>query len=848
MFGTIFSSVWRRKRRLLAACTAVVLGVAFLAATMIFGDTAKAGFSNAFTSANAGTDVVVRSAQRMDTDGERSSGLIDVSTVDVVRAVPGVDEAVPYVEGYAQLVGRDGTVLGGDGPPTLASNWVSDPGLNSFRLAEGRAPGPGPDVEVVIDATSARRGRLRIGDRTTVLTPDRLPVTVVGIATFGDAGSLGPVTYVAFDLATAQRVLTGQTGEISSVLVRADRVTGASDVAERIGTHLPANVEVITGADLTAEQQRNVDTDFLGLFRTLLLAFAGISIVVATFSIHNTFSILVAQRSRESALLRAIGASRRQIVSGVATEAFVVGLVSTAIGFGIGVGLAAALQALMDRSATALPHAHLVIGGSAIVAAAVVGVGTTMLASIGPAIKASRVAPLAALREASIDRSASSTTRAVIGSLVLGGGVATVITATHAADGAVVRAAMGALLTVIGAVVVGPVVARPAAAIIGVAPAALRGIVGRFARRNAMRNPRRTAASASALLVGTAVVALFTTFGASIKASLDDTVERNFSGDLIVVPDGFSGAQLSPDLAPAIETVPGVDTAIGLSFGLLTLGGATVDMAATDPSRLGAVFDVGVTTGSLARFVRGDIALSDKYASEHALHVGSTVPVTFVDGWTEEFTVGATYTDRMTFGDYFIGERDLAPHVAQEAVTVVLIDVDARSDLSATQEAVGEVTSAFGAPAPLDRRGYSDEVGSQVDSMLFVVYALLAVAVLIALLGIGNTLSLSIHDRTRELGVLRAVGQDRSQMRAAVRWESVIIAVFGTIGGIGIGTFLGWGLMRALNVQEGFGVFALPVVPLAVVLGVAAVAGLLAAVRPARRAARTDILAAIASS
>ena len=410
---------------------------------------------------------------------------------------------------------------------------------------------------MVIDRASAGRAHLHVGDRASVLTPDRVPVTVVGIATFGDADSLGPVSYVGFDLATAERLLAGGSGRISSVLVRAVDQVDDHALAARVRAALASqpgasDLEVITGAELSAEQQRDVDTDFLGMFRTMLLAFAGIAVVVATFSIYNTFSILAAQRTRESALLRAVGASRRQIVVGVAAEALAVGVAATAIGFGAGIGLAAGLQALMGRSDSALPAAGLVIGTGSIVAAAVVGVGTTLLASLGPAVRASRVAPLAALRDVAVDQSATSWRRAALGAAVAGGGVAVLVTATSAPDAALGRAGLGALGVLAGAVVLGPVVARPAAAVLGVAPAVLRGLVGRLARRNAMRNPRRTASSASALMVGTAVVALFATFGASVKASIDTVTDDDFSGDLIVLPDGFSGAELSPDLAPAI--------------------------------------------------------------------------------------------------------------------------------------------------------------------------------------------------------------------------------------------------------------------------------------------------------
>jgi putative ABC transport system permease protein len=771
-------------------------------------------------------------------------GLVDESMVADVAAIEGVEVAVPEVRGTAQVIGADGKPVGGDGPPTIAANWVADPELGWLTLTEGRPPSAAG--EVVIDKATAERADLALGDETTVLAPDPVPVTVVGMAKYGEAERVGGLTYVAFDTSTAQQLLTGATTQLTGILVRAADGVTPDELASRIEATLPAGLEAITGAELTAEQQRDVESDFLGFFQTLLLAFAGIAVVVAAFSIHNTFSILVAQRTRESALLRAIGASRRQVILTVAAEALAVGVLATAIGFAAGVGIASVLQSAME-SGSELPAADLAIGTGAIVASAVIGIGTTLVASVGPAVKASRVAPLAALRDVAVDRSANSVWRAVAGVVVAGLGIAALVTATSDPENAMARAGLGSLALLAGAVVLGPVVARPAAAVLGAGPAALRGVTGRLARRNAMRNPRRTAASASALMVGTAVVGLFTTFGASIKASIDDTIDEDFAGDLIVLPDGFSGSLLSPDLGPAIAELPDVESAVGTAYGPAVIGGSTVEVAATDVTGLSAVFDVGVSSGSLDGFDADDVAISEEFADDHDLALGSTIPMTWVDGETTPHVVTAVYHDRMTFGDVIVATETLAAHVAQDNITVVLVDLANGVDVDAAKAEVAAVTARFAAPEPMDRDEYTDTVAEEIDTMLYFVYGMLGVAVIIALMGIANTLSLSIHDRRRELGLSRAVGQDRSQVRSTVRWESVIIAVFGTIGGISLGGFLGWGIVRALKAQEGFGVFALPVVPLAVILGLAAAAGVVAALRPARRAAKTDILAAIAS-
>jgi putative ABC transport system permease protein len=841
MLRAVLRGLWARKRRLLGTTTAVVLGVAFLTATLVLGDSMRAGFRDAFTSANAGTDVIVRSAVEFDSE-DSVRDFIDADLVETVAAVDGVDRAVPSIEGVATLLDSAGDRIGGNGPPTVAANWIDDPELNPYRLAEGRAPAE--PYEVVIDRGAAEEGDLDVGDRTTVLTPSPVDVTVVGIATFGDDDSLGGVTYTAFTLPEAQALLAGRSDAISSVLVAADDGVSQETLRDEIMRLMPARIEALTQSELTAEQEADIRSDFLGLFEMLLLAFAGIAMVVAAFSIYNTFSIVVAQRTRESAMLRALGASRRQVITGVTLEALAVGILASALGFVAGLGLAAGLDALM--AGLDLPDAGLVISARTVVIAAAVGIVTTLVTTIGPAVKAARVAPLAALRDVAVDRSAVSKTRIAAGVVTAGAGLALVIAAASSGDGAVSRVGLGALALLAGAVVLGPVVARPAAAVLGAGPAITRGFAGRLARRNAMRNPRRIAASASALMVGTGVVALFTTFGASLEATIDDAVDTQFAGDLVVVQNFDSGTAMSPQLAAAIGELPAVATSVGAAEATARLDGHDVEPMALDLARLDGL-DLGVSQGSPAGFGPGQIAISEHYADDNHVALGDLIPMTFVDGVTTDLEVGVIYAERMNFGDFIIAPADWAPHARQAGDVVVFIDLADGVSVADGQTAVTAVTERFSAPDPQTRDEYVDSVGDEIDGMLTFVYGLLGVAVLIGVMGVGNTLALSIHERTRELGLLRAVGQSRRQLRSTVRWESVIVAVFGTVGGLAVGTFLGWGLMRAINSQEEFGVFAVPVPQLAVILGLAAVAGVVAAVRPARRAARLDILDAVAT-
>ncbi len=427
MLNTVLAGLWARKRRLLGTVTAVVLGVAFLTATLVMGDTMRAGFSNAFAAANAGTDVIVRSSSEIGSDDESIRDQVDGSVVERVAAVDGVARAVPQIEGTGTILDADGDVIGGEGPPTVATNWIDDPDLNAYRIAEGRAP-VAPD-EVVIDRRSAQLGDLAVGDRTTILAPSPVEVTISGIVTFGDEDSLGPTTYTAFTLEAAQQLFAHRPGAISAVLVAAEDGVSQETLRDEISELMPARIEALTQSELIAEQEADIQSDFLGMFETMLLAFAGIALVVATFSIHNTFAILVAQRSRESALLRAIGASRRQVVTAVAAEALAVGILASLIGIAAGLGLALAAKALLIDSGLELPTADLVITQGTVIVAAAVGVLTTLFASLTPAIKASRIAPLAALRDVAVDRSATSRWRALTGTVIAAGGIVAVISA-----------------------------------------------------------------------------------------------------------------------------------------------------------------------------------------------------------------------------------------------------------------------------------------------------------------------------------------------------------------------------------------------------------------------------------
>ena len=847
MWRTTVKSIGAHKRRLLATSSAVVLGVAFLSGTLVLGDTMETGFGDMFSEANAGTDAVVRSATEVGDEDVSERGLLDASVVDDVAAVDGVATAVPEIYGIGQIVGSDGDPIGGNGPPTQAGNWIADAGINPWQIADGRAPeGPG---EVVIDRASADTGDLDVGDTTTIRTPESVEATVVGIATFGEAGadSAGPMTYAAFTTEFAQQVLLPDPHQISDVLVVADDGVSQQELVDRLGPALPDGSEAITGAALTDEQQANLESDFLGFFKAFLLVFAGIALVVATFSIYNTFSILVAQRTRESALLRALGASRRQVLASTVVEALVVGVLASAIGVAAGVGLAAGLSALSESAGFAVAGTALMVETTALVGAAVVGVVATLIASVGPALKASRVAPLAALRDVAVDRSGASWVRGLVGALVAAIGIAATAGGT-AGDGSLAMTGLGALLVVAGFVLLGPVVARPVAGTLGGPLTLRRGMSGTLARRNAMRNPRRTAGTASALMVGVAVVTLFTVVAASVKQSIDDVVDQQFAGDLVIAQTDFSGAGLTPELEPAVSDLPEVDVATGLGIAPMVVDGGDTVASVIDPASFGRVLDLDVSQGSIGGLGPGDVALFGDYATDRGLALGDAVPVSYADGATERLKVGAIFQNDELVDSVVLPKAAYQPHAATRASDVVLL-VDLADGVSTAQgeAAIQPVADRFGAPDVQDRQEYVDSVAGQIDQMLTIIYVLLVMAIVIALMGIANTLSLSIHERTRELGLLRAVGQSRRQLRRMVRGEALVVALFGTVGGLGLGTFLGWAMVKTIEAAEGLGAFAVPAGQLGVVVALGAIVGVVAAVRPARRAAKLDVLEAIAT-
>lgn len=828
-------------RRFTSTIVAVALGVAFLAGVLMLVATFQKSFDDMFATGTASTAAAVRSADGVELGfGDTARGEIDASLADTIATTDGVAAVAAQRDGTAQIEGADGEIIGGGGPPQMGSQWIDVPELNPWVLTEGQAPS-GPE-EVVIDAASARQGDLSAGDRTRVFTPDPLEVTVVGVAKYGTSDSAGPLTQALFTEEGAIAHLGGTPGRVDGFLVAAEDGVSQAEVASALDVSLPDSVEAITGDQLTEESQQ-IGEDFVGILRPALLAFALIALIVGAFSIYNTFAIVVAQRTRDAALLRAIGASRRQIIGSTLLEAGIVGLVGAGLGFLVGMGLAAGLSALM-ASFTGLSTSTLVISASTVALAFTVGIGVTMIAALLPARRASKVPPVAALRDVAVDGGRVGRIRTGIGLALLAVGVVLGVTAALSEAGATTAGSAAALL-LLASIVLAPSAAGPLVRLIGAPLARLRGVTGVMARRNAVRNPRRTGSTATALIIGVTVVALFTVVGASIQASLDKVIDEQIAGDVVVrgpAVDGFIG--LAPALQQELTDLPETEAAVGLGNMPVNLDGEDTLISFSDADSLDEVVDLDISQGDPSLFGAGDIAVSRGYAEDNALAMGDPVPVRHIDGAEEELSVGLIYDTTTLAGPSFVDVATVAPHAPQVGPNLMILK--AADGISAEQldRAAGNVAEAWPGSTIETRAEFAETQGRTVDQMLMLIYVLLALSIGIALMGIANTISLSTLERRHEIGLLRAVGQTRRQVRSMVRWEAVMVSSLGTLAGLAVGVSAAWMVLKAAGGD--FNQIAVPVPTLVVVAVIGAGAGVLASARPASRAARTDVLTAIA--
>jgi putative ABC transport system permease protein len=849
MLKTALRNIFGHRFRLVATGLAVTLGVAFLAGTLALNDTLRQTYDALWTDVYDDTDAVVRAEAAFENPegfGDER-GRIDAAVLDTVEGVDGVSAVQADVFGYAQLVGRDGEPVGNplNGPPTVGSNWPLLDELSYWNMAVGREPRA--DDEVVIDKATADDAGYTAGDRATVLTkggPQQ--VRIVGVTRFGATDSPGGASFTIFTTAAAQRLLA-EPGRFDSISVIADDGVSAEELTARLRRVLPDGVEAVTGSVITQENQ-DVFHDLFSVFNTFMLVFAFIALFVGGFMIFNTFFITVAQRTRENALLRAVGASKRQVLGSVLLEAVAVGLVASVIGVAAGVAVAAGLKALLAGFGMDVPSTGVVFTARTALLSAGAGVVITLVAAISPARKAGKVPPVAAMRDVTASSTGyGSKERIMVGAALLVAGVGVLLWGLFGATGnALPLVGTGVVVLFFGVSTLGRTVALPLSRAIGWPLPRLRGITGELARENAMRNPKRTAAAASALMIGVGVVSLVTIFAASTKSSVEHAVDKALAGDLVVTGAGGGFGGIDPAVAERVDRLPEVATAVGFRTTSIEVDGNATTVVAADPAKAFDLIDFDPVAGDPAALGPDDIAVQEDEAGESGLEVGDRVPVVFRDSGRQELQVAVIYAedDLLWEGEWFLGLPAYEANVADQTDWEVFVQDAPGVSLERARSAVESVVGDYPGVDVQDKAEFGADQTAQVDQMLGLVYALLALAIVIALLGIGNTLALSILERTRELGVMRAVGMTRHQLRSAIRWESVIIALQGTALGLVVGAFVGWALVKALA-GEGLTVFTLPVASLAVIVVLAAVAGVLAAVLPARRAAHLNVLGAL---
>jgi putative ABC transport system permease protein len=843
MWRATLKGILAHKLRLALTGSAIVLGVMFVSGTLVLTDTLHATFNNLFQNIYQNTSFVVRGHAAFTGNIGAVRNPIPESVAGAVRAVPGVAAANGTASGTAQFVTPDGKAVTTGGAPTIGTSFEPNPTLSPLKLRQGSAPST--DHQVVVDAGTASKYNFHVGQRVRILLPGPPQTfTVSGIAQFGTANNLAGATIAAFWLPTAQQ-LFHRAGQYDTVNVLAAPGIDKAQVERVIAKVLPPAVEVVTGQTVADESSSTINKA-LGFFSTALLIFAFISLFVGGFTIFNTFSIIVGQRTRELALLRVLGASRRQVFRSVLAEATIVGLVASLIGLGLGVLAAIGLQALLKGFGITLPSSGLVFQARTVVAALVIGIGVTVVSAVGPARRAVRIAPMAAISDQAAESDQSSLRRIVVGSFLLLAGV--VLLALGLTQPAIQLVGFGAVVVFLGTGMLAPLVARPMSSVIGRPLAALLGPSGKLGRENSMRSPKRTAQTSAALMVGLALVSTIAVFGASVSKSATGSIDQALRADYIVTADSPGGPPtgFSASVGTAASSIRGVTAVTSVFNGQFLFGDSVSAMGGVTTPGLAKTINLRMASGAgESALADGQLLIDTTTAEAKHLGVGDAERVAFARTGPTTIRIGGIYKPNAVFGSYLVGGGYFLGHFDNPLPTAVLI-TSSGGTIPSAQAAISNGLKLFPNVKVQTQSEFKKTQQAQVSQLLGIIYVLLALAVLIALIGIVNTLMLSVFERTHEIGLLRAVGMGRSQVRAMIRAEAVILSIFGAVIGLVLGTCLGVALSESLK-KQGISDVVVPVESLIVFLVIAALLGLVAASWPARRAAKLDVLAAIAT-
>jgi putative ABC transport system permease protein len=824
--------------RFLLTAVAVMLGVSLVAGTYVLTDSLNNTFNSIVDQASVGADVQVRGA---DSDTESFDGTplrapLPLTLADKLKTVDGVSRVAPDLQGNAILVGKDGTAVRSGGAPTFGFAFYDDDPV--IKVVQGR--GPTNKSEIAVESTTLERSKLKVGDRTKALIGNNPEsVTVVGEVSFG-AGLAG-ATLVLLDPQTAEKTFAPD-GTVQTITLTATPGVSQEQLRTSVAAVLPANAEAITGATLNADSKKQFEEGF-GFVTTFLLVFAGVSLFVGGFIIANTFSMLVAQRTRELALLRAIGASRGQVLRVVLGEAAVLGVVGSLLGLGTGILLAAGLKAFFKAIGLDITGG-LPVQTRTVVASLLVGILVTLVSAILPAVRASRVAPVAAMRDDIAAPVGGVVRRGLIGTVFVVAGFALLIPGVTQDDVQWLLVGIGAGLLVIGSLVAAPATTRPVIRVVAAPFVLIAGTVGRLARANSLRNPRRTATTASALMIGLALMAGVSVIASSTKASVADIVESQLTADYVL--DG-GNAPFPVTVADSVAKLPDVASVATLGGVQVVVDKKSLFAMAADPQGIADNVKVDVTSGSLTALTSGQVLISKTLSEDRGWRVGTKIDAGIGTIKKEPLTVGAVFEDNQVLSAQMVVPRALYTKAVPPALQgdfLVYVKAKPGVNQASLRTELTSTVKPFLVVSVMDGDEFTDSQAAQVNVLLYTIYALLALSVVIAVLGIVNTLALSVFERTREIGLLRAVGMTRRQLRRMITVESISTAVFGAVLGTVLGLVLGITVQYGVR-SQGLEVLSIPWGSLVIVLIAAAVAGMVAAVLPAWRAVRLDVLRAI---
>lgn len=851
MLRTTLKSLLSRKLRLVLSGLAVVLGVMAVSGALIVGATLSSSFDELFKDVTSYVDVQVSGPANV-SSAEQAGGIpvatpVPASVVGQVAGLPGVAKAYgEVVADNARVVGPDGKVIVNQGPPTFGVGWRDGDAL--VQLRSGRAPAASD--EVAMDAALAERGRFQLGQRVEVLTLEpKKSFELVGIFGYsGDRDTIGGETTVAFTESTAQRLLLGTPGAYTQVTIEAQDGVDQVALRDAVRAAVGDGYQVRTGEEVAAAAASDV-SGFVSVVQNVLLGFAGVALFVGVFLILNTFSILVAQRTGELALLRSLGASRRQVIGSVLLEAVIIGLVASTLGLLAGTGVAALLKSVMQSfSGATLPGAWLVIPPSAVIASYLVGVLVTVVAAVLPALRASRVAPVEALRESRTNTRPSALLSSV-GAVLAAGGSAAVVAALFGSlgDAALWTLLAGVMAAFIGVAMLTPAICGPVVSVLG--RLVSFSTAGKLGRLNSSRNPRRTAITAAALMIGIALVTGVSVLASSLTKSIEQAVRTDLNAELMIGSPTAGGPAAPATFDPAVieqaAGLPGVATAVGLRFDAAEVDSRPTFVVGADVAGLAETVRMQTVAGELRTLRSGEVVVDEKFAAEHQLVVGGTLALSTQRGGQRDYRVIGIYQRSELASGPVLSEVDSATEFRSPQLNQGLVRLAPGADAAAVRTRLDQLVADNPEVSVLDQSTLLEQARSSVDTVVVMLYVLLGLALMIAVLGIVNTLALSVLERTRELGLVRAIGMRRGQVVQMVTVESVVIAVFGALLGVVVGGLLGVAVVRALR-DEGVPALGIPWASMGTFVALAVVIGLVAAVLPAIRAARTNVLSAIA--